>query len=895
MTDRPLAPPRLFAALLARALHRSTADEVLGDLHEEFLQIATRSGAARARRWYASQASRLAIRAVLARGFRRRRTVPGPLAQTPGDPLMRTLVTDTHHAVRLLLKRPGLAALVILSLALGLGANAAIFQVIDALILRPYTIADVDRLVVISETGPEFTPLDRQETVSPANFADWKAQTDVFAQLAAFEWWEVNLASGQEAERVSGSRITANFFETLGVQPMLGRAFMPAEETPGNHRRVIISHGLWHRRFAGDPSILQRTVLIDAVPHEVVGVAPAGFNFPLGADAWAPLALTPAQAQARGSRYLTVVGRLAPRKSLGEAHAQVALAADRLATQYPDTNKGHGAQVVTLVAGMRDQGLGPMVLMWQASAAFVLLIACANIANLLLARGAERQRELAMRSALGASRLRLMRELLVESTVLALAAVPAALAVAWVGIELFRVNLPPRLVRFVDGWHTMDVDGRLVFFTLGLALLTGVVFGLLPALRASRPALAETLKDGSRGATAGSGRQWIRRALVVGQVALALPLLVASTLSVMGAQRFLHGAQGYEPDGLLTMQAELPGAVYENAESRERFVDAVLTDLRALPGVERAAIANVIPTFGGNAGRTIAVEGEPPVDPANPSRVDYRTVTPSFLDAMRIPVVRGRGLTPADSATAQPVVVISRSLAVRHFGEADPIGKRLKLGDSPWLTVVGVSGDVIHNWFGRHNAPTAYRPYAQAPSLRLCFVIRAGGDLAALMPPAQAAVRGVDPALPVFMVMPMQQALAERTIGLQYVAAIMAVFGVIALVLAVVGVYSLMAFMIAQRTHEIGVRIALGATRGSVLSLTVRQSAAMALWGIVIGLVLSFGVGRALEAVLTDVVSGDLRVSLGLAAVLLASAVAAGCVPARRAAGIDPIIALRAD
>jgi putative ABC transport system permease protein len=335
--------------------------------------------------------------------------------------------------------------------------------------------------------------------------------------------------------------------------------------------------------------------------------------------------------------------------------------------------------------------------------------------------------------------------------------------------------------------------------------------------------------------------------------------------------------------------------VYEDPESRRRFADEVVAGLQRMPGVERVGIANVIPTMGGNAGSRITIEGEPPVDPANPPRVDYRTVTPSFLEAMRIPVLRGRGLTRADSAAAQPVVVISQSLADRHFGQGDPIGKRLRLGDSPWLTVVGVSGDVIHNWFAWRNAPTAYRPYAQAPSLGLCFVIRANGDLASLMQPAQAAVRGVDPALPVFWLMTMQQALAERTIGLQYVAAIMAVFGAIALVLAVVGVYSLMAFMIAQRTHEIGVRIALGATRANVLALTVRQSATMALWGVAIGLVLSFGVGRTLETFLAGVISGDLRVSLGLASLLLASAVAAGYVPARRATGIDPIIALRAD
>jgi putative ABC transport system permease protein len=887
---RDATPPRLAYRLLTAVCPPSVADEVIGDLHEEFIARAARRGRAAAGAWYTAHAVRLAARWLATRTGPPRIHDPHP--RPPGDAIMRSLIADAHHAVRLLTKRPGPAALVVLTLSLALGANAAIFQVIDALILRPFTIADIDRLALIAETGPEFT-LDLQETVSPANFADWRKQTDVFEQLAAFDWWEVNLASNEEAERVAGFRVTANFFDALGVQPALGRPFTAAEETVGNHRRVILSHALWQRRFSGDRAILRRTVLIDSVPHEVVGVAAEGFNFPLGSDIWSPLALTSKEAEARSSRYLTVIGRLARGKSVNDAHAQIAVVAERLAQQYPESNKGHGAKVLTLVAGMRDQGLGPIVVLWQASALFVLLIACANIANLLLARGAERQRELAVRAALGAGRLRMIRELLVESLVLAFAAVPLALGFAWIGIRLIRINLPPRLIRFVDGWQTMDVDLRLVWFTILLASVTSVIFGLLPALRASRPALLDTLKDGSRGATAGRNRQWIRRALVAGQVALALPLLVASTLSAMGAQRFLHGDQGYEPNGLLMMMAELPRAVYETPESRRRFVENASAKLRELPGVENVGLTNNLPTGGGNAGRALTVEGAPPVDPANPPYVDYRTITPSLLESMRTPVRRGRAFTAADSDSGQPVVIVSQSLASRYFGDSDPLGKRIKLGDSPWLTIVGISGDVIHNWFGRRNAPTAYRPYAQAPSFGLCLVVRAQGDLAALTQPAQSAVRAVDPALPLFMVMPMQQALAERTIGLQYVAAIMAVFGAIALLLAVVGVYSLMAFMIAQRTHEIGVRIALGATRGNVLSLTVRQSAMMALWGVAIGLALSFGVGRALGALLTGIISGDLRVSVGLAAILLGAAVAAGYLPARRAASIDPVVALR--
>lgn len=889
MTDRA-APPRAIERMLAAICPRSVADEVVGDLHEEFASVESDCGCAAATIWYAAHALRLGARMLTTRLLRSR--VRHPPVSPSRERFMRNLITDVRHAFAHLVKRPGLAALAVLTMSLALGANAAIFQMIDALILRPFTLADVDRLTLVAETGPEIS-LDVQETVSPANFADLKAQTDVFEYLSAFAWWEVNLASREEAERVAGFRVSANFFEALGVQPALGRTFTTAEETVGNHRRVILSHGLWQRRFGGDRGVLGRTVLVDAVPYEIVGVAPDGFNFPLGSDIWSPLALTPEEAAARGGRYLTVVGRLAPDRSVDDAHAQVAVVAERLARQYPEHNKGHGARVLTLVAGMRDQGLGPMVVMWQSAAGFVLLIACANVANLLLARGAERQRELAVRAALGAGRLRIIRGLLVESLLLAVAAVPLALAFAWIGIELIRINMPPRLIRFVDGWQRLDVDPRLILFTIVLAALTSIIFGLLPAIRASRPALAETLKDGNRGATVGRQRQWVRRVLVAGQVALALPLLVASTLSAMGAQRFLHGDQGYDPNGLLTMQAELPRAVYETPESRRRFVEAVAAKLGALPGVESVGITNNLPTSGGNAGRAIVVEGAPADDPANRPFVDYRTVTPTLLETMRTPVLRGRGFTEADTDNGLPVVIVSQSLASRYFTGTDPIGKRIKLGDSPWLTIVGVSGDVIHNWFGRRNAPTAYRPYAQAPSLGLCFVLRARGDLSSLIQPSQAAVRAVDAALPVYLAMPMQEGLAERTIGLQYVAAIMAVFGAIALVLAVVGVYSLISFMVAQRTHEIGIRMALGATRGNVLSLTVRGAAAMAGWGVAIGFMMSFAVGRGLESLLGGAASGDLRVTAALAAILLGSAAAAAYVPARRAARIDPIIALR--
>ena len=894
MTPLP-QPPRLLTRALVASLPDASADEISGDLHEEFVALASRRGTGRARVWYAAQVARLASRALAGRVRRPHdaRYDP-PDHKRPGDSFMRSLITDTRHATRSLLKRPGLTALVVLTLSLGLGANAAIFSMIDSLILRPFTVPNLDRLAMIAETGPDIALDSLQETVSPANYLDWKRQTDVFDLMAAVEWWDVNLSGGDEPERVSGFYVTSDFFAALGVEPALGRAFTKDEETRGQHQRVVLGHDLWRRRFGGDPSVIGKTIQLDAQPFEVVGIAPPGFSFPLGSQMWAPLSFDAKTAQRRNNRYLTVIGRLAPGKTTEDASAQMAVIAGRLEQQYPEANKEHSAQVTTLLRGMRDQGLGGIVVLWQSAAGFVLLIACANIANLLLARGAERQRELAVRTALGASRSRLVRELLVESLVLALAAVPAALAVAWVGIRAIRVNLPSELLRFVDGWQSMQVGPRLIGFTVAIAALTALLFGILPALRASRPVLAETLKDSGRGTTAGRGRQRLRSGLVIGEIALALPLLVASGLSTIGAYRFLNGPQGFDPDGLLVMRAILPEARYADATARRRFVEDLMPHLAALPGVESTAVSNALPSGNGHPQQPFEVEGKPQADPANPVTIGFRAVTPELLPALRIPILSGRGFTAADTADSQPVAIISRSGAQRHFAGVDPIGRRVKVGDT-WVTIVGVSGDVIQHWFALRNPPIVYRPYAQRPTLNLAIAVRTGGDLSALMAPVRAAVRKVDAQQPVFDLQPMRQVLHVRTIGLQYVAAIMAVFGGLALILAVVGVYSLMAFIMAQRTHEIGVRIALGAARADVLRLTIGQAARLAGAGVAVGLLLAAGVARVMNATLQGVFDADVRVSLAFATILMVSAIAAGYVPGRRATRIDPLRALRAD
>jgi putative ABC transport system permease protein len=805
---------------------------------------------------------------------------------------MSTLAFDLRYAWRALVKRPSSSAIIVLTLALGLGANAAIFGVVDALVLRPFAFPDLDRLTVVAQTAPD-DPNAAGETVAPGNFLDWKRQAASFERLAAFEWWDVNLTGPDDPQQVSGFFVSADFFQVLGVQPAAGRLFVPADEIQGQHRRAVLSHALWQRRFGGDMSIVGRTIPIDGEAFEVVGVAPRGFDFPMGSQMWAPLSMTSKTAADRRARYLTVIGRLAAGRTLDDAQVEMALIAQRLAHQYPEVNKDRGARVLTLVSGMKDEGLGPILLLWQASAAFVLLIACANVANLLLARGAERQRDLAVRLALGASRARLVRQMLAESALLAAAAIAPALAVSSAGLHLMRVSMPSRIIRFVPGWTEMNVDGRLFIFTAVLAVAAAVVFGMIPALQASRPRVAEALKDGGRSAT--SGRQRFRRGLVVAEIALSLPLLVAAALSTLAANRFLNGPQGYDASGMLAMRAVLPDARYAEPAPRTRFVSDVLDRLSALPAVEAAAATNVVPAGNGNSGRPIEIEGRPNADPASPPTVDYRAVSSTYFAAMRIPVRRGRAFSDADRQGAQDVAIVSDAAVTRYFPGVDPLGKRLRLGDGPWVTVVGVAGDVVQHWFGRSAYPTVYRPYPQAPTANVVFVTRTAGDPVSLVIPATHAVRAIDPVQPVFDVLSMRQMLHERTIGLQYVAAIMAVFGGLALILAVVGVYSVMAFLISQRTHEIGVRIALGANDRDVFRLTLGQTTRLTSIGVTVGLALSLLVGRFLESILVGAIANDLRMQGGLAALLVAAALLAGYVPSRRATRIDPIVALRTE
>jgi putative ABC transport system permease protein len=870
-----VTPPRAAVWLLTRALgDAAERDMVLGDLEEEI----DRRGAA----WYWRQAVSIAAHAAL-----RRTGVRDQYGH--GGTSMHSILNDVRYGWRALAKRPLVTATIAGTLALGLGANAAIFNIVDRLVFRPYPLVDPDHGVLLAETGGRLQ--FKQESVSPANFLDWRAQAKSLQFLSAIEWWDANLSDRGDPERVPGFYVSAAFFDALGVRPALGRGFVRDDETWGRHRVAILSDALWKRRFGANPAVVGSSIAIDGEPHEIVGIAPPRFSFPEGSEIWAPLSFDPAQTPPRDIRYLTVIGRLAPGRTLHDAQAEMSLVADRLAREYPDADRDHGVRAYTFTRGMLDEGTGPMLALWQVSAFVVLLIACANIVNLLLARGAERRRETAVRLALGATRWRIARELLTESVVLALVAVPPALACAAVSLRVIRSNMPARIMRFVPGFESLGMDARLVAFTVALALLTACVFGILPALQAARATVAATLKEGGRTAT---GRQLLRRALVVAEMAIALPLLVAAGLGATGSHRFLDGPQGYDPDGVLTMKLILPVRTYPDADGWRRFVERAIDAIAPLPGVAHAAAINNMPAGMTNATRPIAIDGHPAADPKNPPRVEYLMTTTEYFAVMRIPVRRGRAFTTADRRDSPPVGIVSEAMARTYWPGVDPIGRRVKV-DGTWVTVVGVCGDIIQDWFNRRNVETLYRPMAQVPSNYLAIVVRAAGDPAALAGPVRNALLRVDATQPVFEMMTMRTALKERTVGLQYLAAIMITFGGLALLLAGVGLYALIAYLVAQRRHEIGIRIALGASSRDVMRLTTGQALRLALFGTGIGLVLAVALSRVMESGVLGVAVGDVRIFVVFAAVLVGTALLAGYIPARRAAAIDPIDALRVE
>jgi putative ABC transport system permease protein len=880
-------PPRLAVRLLEAALPPAWRDEALGDLHEEHASRA-RASRRRAALWYWGEALQLAARARL------RSRASGPaFAGPPRRSFMEETLANLRFALRGLRRHPGIAALAILTLAVGLAANAAIFSTLDALLLRPLALKDVDRLVRVWETSADTDDYDRA-TIARGSLADWRdGARGVLDELVGLEWWDANLQAGELPERVQGYLVSPAFFDVVGAAPALGRGFLAEDSAASQRHAVVIGHDLWQRRFGADPAVLGRQITVDGESFAIVGVAPPGFRFPDGAELWAPLVID--AGAARDERSLTGIGRLRAGHTPAEAAARLDVVAQRLRREHPDTNASWGVRVVDLTRGFEDSGLRPILAVWQASALLVLLIACVNVSNLMLARGEERRAELAVRVALGAGRGRVVRQLVTEGLLLATVAAALSLPLTALATREIRRHLPADLIRFIPGWRGIDVDARTLLFAGLLAALAAMVFSLWPALRAARPDLVSSLREGGRGGSVDSRRQLGRSVLVVLEVACALALLVGAGVAVRGAVRLLDGPQGYDPDRLLTLELALPEKRYGSEAARRAFVRELDQRLAELPGVAAVAAANVLPARGSNSSRYVVPEGEVPADPSRLPSADARTVSPGYFAALGIPLLAGRGLTAEDDETAPAVAVVSQSMARRFWPGADPIGRRFRVGgvDGPLVSVVGVCGDVIHHWFARRDYPTFYRPYAQSPGAYLAFALRTRGEPEAFALAARRAVTAVDPNQPAADVISMRYALYRTTIGVQYGAGIMAVFGIVALVLAVSGVYAVMAYRIGLRESEFGVRVAMGASPRQVLGIALGQAGRLTLAGLGIGFLLAFALARAMNAAFQGVMAPDALSFAALGLVLLVTAMVAALIPARRALRADPMRLLR--
>ncbi|MEK6410812.1 MAG: ABC transporter permease [Acidobacteriota bacterium] len=802
---------------------------------------------------------------------------------------METLLQDLRYAVRMLRTKPSFTIIVVLALAIGIGANTAIFSVVNAILLRPLPYKNADRISMIWMDNPKLGVA--QDWHSYPNYVDYTEQNQVYEDMAAFNDRSFNLTGTGDPVRVVGVWTTASLFSVLGVEPALGNIFTQAEEEPGKDLVVVLSNGLWKRRFGGDPGIVGQSISLNGVNRTVLGVMPASFTFPeKQTELWIPLALNPQRRQARNSISYKAVGRLKPGVTIEQARADMGGIAKRLDDQY--SQSGYGINLVPL----HDQETGtvrPALLILLGAVAFVLLIACANVANLLLARAALREKEVAIRVALGAGRWRIIRQVLTESALLALAGGAAGLLLAVWGLDVL-VALSPSDIPRLD---QTGIDGRVLAFTLGVSLLTGLIFGLVPALQSSKSDPNESLKEGGRGSTGGVRGRRVRNSLVVSEIALSLVLLIGAGLLIKSFMRLQQFELGFNPDSLLTMRIQLPGSKYRDGKQVVGFYQQLLQRMEAVPGVQSAgAISSVFLTDTPNS-TNFSIEGRPVPTGAEAIEVPLDSISPSYFRAMGIPLLRGREFDDRDVDGATPVVIINQTFANRFFEGEDPIGKRFVYGgpapQNPWITIVGVVADMRRTGFDKAPRPETFLPEAQNPDNALTIVARTATDPASFAGALRNEVWAIDKDQSVYDIKTMHQTLSEKMSQRRFNMLLLGVFAAVALTLAAVGIYGVMSYSVTQRSHEIGIRIALGAQRGDVLKLIVGQGITMALIGVSIGLGAAFVLTRLMSTLLFGVSATDPITFGAIALVLTGVALVASLVPAHRATKVDPMAALR--
>ena len=809
---------------------------------------------------------------------------------------MGTLWQDIRFGLRTLAKSPGFTAVAVVALALGIGANTAIFSIADAFLLKPVNIPDPEHLVVIGELAPGQTT--DTNSVSGANFVDWKAQAKSFESLGAYQWDDVNLTSPAALpEKVQGFKVTSNLFELCGERPLIGRTFLPEEDQPGHDGVVILGQRLWERRFGGEQHIIGQQLHIDGRPYTVIGIMRKAFDFPQTAELWVPMAFTPQQLQDRKSHFFLTLGKLKPAVTIASASAEMKTLARRLSDAYPDTNHNWSARVVSV----RNFELGDFTvrytIMLLGAVGFLLLIVCANVANLQLVRGASRHKEMAIRVALGGSRWRLVRQLLTESVMVALGGAILGLVLAKWAVSLVVVHMPPEVAKFIPGWYEIRLDARAMIFTMIAGVLAGVVAGLLPAFQGVRLDVNETLKEGGRSSSSARGRHVLRNVLVIAQVTLATFLVIGSGLLVRGFRTLLHYNQGFQPNTLLTMYVNLPDTRYSKPEQRTQFYSQVLERMSAMPGVVVAAGTSWVPYGDGGGTSQFSIEGRPWLNVSETPTIMNLVVSPNYLQMVHVPLIQGRELSEQDSSDSQLVGLVSQTLARRFWPAGDAIGHHLRIGGNdsknPWMTVVGIVGDVKMDWSDTRPLFAIYRPYRQSSRNYFALMLRSAGDPMALAPAAGVAVAAVDPEMPLTDVLPMAKVISNGTIGIAYIAVMMGVIGGMALVLAAVGVYGVMAFTVTERTYEIGVRMAFGAQTSDVLKMIIGRGLLLTGIGLAIGLPLTFAVTYVLRDLIFGIGATDPMTFAGIALALLGASLLACWIPARRATRVDPIIALR--
>jgi putative ABC transport system permease protein len=780
-------------------------------------------------------------------------------------------------------------------MALGMGATTAIFSLCDAMLWKPVPLPHLESLVTVLEASSG--DVGQWNPATAADIDDIRRGSTMLESLASWQGGLANLAGpGGEPERVGQALVSANFFEVVGVQPVRGRGFQPGEDQVGREHEVILGDGIWRRRFGGDPGIVGQSIRLDDQAYTVIGVLPASFQFPLASEIWTPMALTPAQRMSRRAQTIQSIGRLKPGRTVQQAEAEIASIAARLEKLYPDSNKDRRFLVWPALKFLVGYETKQYLTMLLGSVVFVLLIACVNVANLQFARAAGRSREVAVRRALGAGRGRIITQLLTENVLLALVAAALGLLVANWGLSMMRAGMPAEVQRYILGWNDIQLDGRTLLFTLAAAVASGLLAGLSPAWQCSHPNLMGSLKEGGRSASIGKAGQRLRNILVATEVALAVVLLVGASLMVRGFRSVANGGQSMEPSTLLTMRLAITENKYREKHQVAEFYRQVLDRIQALPGVRSAAAVTAIPYSDHSSGRNFTIEGRA-VDPGDPPTGMYQVTSPGYFETIHIPLRAGRLLNSSDGAEAPKVALISERMAQRWWKGESPIGRRIKIGapdsQNPWMTIVGVVGDVMHSPYDRAPRRTIYIPYQQAPALWMDVGVRTAGDPLLQAPGVTAAIRSVDPEQPITDMATMEKLIHNRAIGLNYMAALMGVFGGIALMLSAIGVYGVMAYLVSEQTHEIGIRMALGAQRGNVLQMIFGRGILTAVAGLVVGLPVAYGFARLMASLIFGVTATDTATFVGIPLALLGAAALAIYVPAWRAMHIDPITALR--